>query len=179
MRSTNVFGRAQLLMVLTPIEPGEEEALRAYLEGLRDDGPSPLARNRRTHVARFVVVPDLPHDPAARADHLDLQYLLFTSAYDGDRESYLDELLAQLEPEAREIWGRCVGCPPRGGASLKAYLKHNQLDAGLFFAAYPDASVDDVERALDQRERLIGFMLRGQGLAPAELQRAFVAEFAP
>ena len=179
MRSTNVFGRAQLLMVLTPIRPGEEDALRAYLEGLRDGRTSPFARNRRTHVARFVIVPDLPQDPAAMVDHLDLQYLLFTSAFDGDRESYLDELVAQLEPEAHEIWGRCVGCPPPGGASLKAYLKHNRLDAGLFFAAYPNATVDDVERALDKRGRLVAFMLRAQGLTPAELQRVFVAEFAP
>ena len=39
-RSTNVFGGAYLLMVLTPIRPGEEDALRAYLEGLGGAGPA-------------------------------------------------------------------------------------------------------------------------------------------
>jgi hypothetical protein len=185
-RSSNVFGSAYLLMVLTPIGPGEEDALRAYLEGLRGAGDgdgdgerSPLARLERTHVGRWLILTDMPHDPAAPHDHLDLPYLLFTSAFDGDLESYLDELVHELAGEAGEIWGRCVGCPqPASGASLKRYLKHNQLDAGFFFAAYPQSTVADVRRALDKRERLIAFTLRTQGMAPAELQRAFVEEFA-
>ena len=178
-RSSNVFGKAYLLMVLTPIRPGEEDALRACLEGLRKRGPSPLARLARTHVGRWLILPDLPHDPAAPHDHLDLPYLLFTAAFDGDRDSYLDELVHELGDVAGEIWGRCVGCPdPARGPALKRYLEHNQLDAGFFFGAYPQATVADVTRALDKRERLIAFTLRTQGMAAAELQQAFVAEFA-
>ena len=181
-RSSNVFGTAYLLMVLTPIRPGEQDALQAYLEGLRASGAdrrSPLARLPRTHVGRWLILDDMPHDPAAPHDHLDLPYLLFTSAFDGDLDSYLDELVHELAGEAQEIWGRCVGCPDSArGPALKRYLKHNQLDAGFFFAAYPQATVADVTRALDKRERLIAFAVRAQGMPAAELQRAFVAEFA-
>ncbi len=184
-RSTNVFGGACLLMVLTPIRPGEEDALRAYLEGLGGAGDgdgerSPLARLPRTHVGRWLILDDLPHDPAASHDHLDLQYVLFTCAFDGDLDSYLDELVGALVPEAREIWGRCVGCPePAAGPPLKRYLRHNQLDAGFFFAAYSESTVADVLRALDKRTRLAAFVLRTQGMAPAEVRERFVAEFAP
>jgi hypothetical protein len=185
-RSVNVFGSAYLLMVLTPVKPGEEDALRAYLEGLRDgdgdgDGErSPLQRLPRTHVGRWLILPDLPQDPAATSDHLDLAYLLFTAAFDGDRDSYLDELVVALAPEAGEIWGRCVGCPePAAGGALKRYLTHNQIDAGFFFAAYPQAAVADVVRALDKRERLAAFALRTQGMAAERLQEEFVREFAP
>lgn len=182
-RSTNVFGGAYLLMVLTPIRPGEEDALRAYLEGLGGSGDgerSPLARLPRTHVGRWLVLDDLPQDPAAPHDHLDLRYLLFTSAFDGDVSSYLDELVAALAPEAGEIWGRCVGCPePAAGAELKRYLRHNQLDAGFFFAAYPDSTVADVLRALDKRARLAAFVLRTQGMEPGAVREQFVREFAP
>ncbi len=180
-RSSNVFRTAYLLMTLTPIRPGEEEALRAYIEGLRDGGErSPFARLDRTHVARWLIVDDLPHDPAAPHDHLDMPYLLFTSAFDGDLDSYLDELVFALAPEAGEIWGRCVGCPePAAGAALKRYLRHNQLDAGFFFAAYGDATVADVTRALEKRARLTAFVLRTQGMEPAALQQEFVREFAP
>lgn len=181
-RSTNVFRRAYFLMVLTPIRPGEEDALRAYLEGLRgDDGSasSPLARVARTHVARWLILDDMPHDPAAPHDHLDLPYLLFTSAFDGDRDSYLDELVGALAGEAPEIWGRCVGCPtPASGEGLKRYLIHNQLDSGFFFAAYGESTVQDVQRALDKRTRLAAFVLRTQGMAPGEVRERFVAEFA-
>ena len=176
-RSSNVFRKAYLLMVLTPVKPGEEDALRAYLESLRE---SPLARLPRTHVGRWLILPDLPHDPTAMPDHLDMPYLLFTSAFDGDLGSYLDELVDALAPEAGEIWGRCVGCPePAAGRAMARYLAHNQLDAGFFFAAYGEASVADVKRALDKRERLIAFLLRTQGMEPAPLQEAFVREFAP
>lgn len=185
-RSTNVFGGAYLLMVLTPIRPGEEDALRAFLEGLgggSGDGDrerSPLARLARTHIGRWLILDDLPHDPAAPHDHLDLQYLLFTSAFDGDVGSYLDELVDVLAPEAGEIWGRCVGCPePAAGAELKRYLLHNQLDAGFFFAAYSESTVADVLRALDKRTRLAAFVLRTQGMAPAAVREQFVREFAP
>lgn len=181
-RSTNVFGGAYLLMVLTPIRPGEEDALRAYLEGLGagDGERSPLVRLPRTHVGRWLILDDLPHDPAAPHDHLDLQYLLFTSAFDGDVSSYLDELVVALAPEAGEIWGRCVGCPePPVGADLKRYLRHNQLDAGFFFAAYSDSTVADVLRALDKRGRLAAFVLRTQGMPAAAVREQFVREFAP
>jgi hypothetical protein len=182
-RSSNVYGKAYLLMVLTPIRPGEEDALRACLEGLGASGAgerSPLARLPRTHVGRWLILTDMPHDPVAPHDHLDLPYLLFTSAFDGDLDSYLDELVGALAGEAGAIWGRCVGCPePATGPALKRYLKHNQLDAGFFFGAYPQATVADVTRALDKRERLIAFALRTQGMAAAELQQAFAAEFAP
>ena len=50
----------------------------------------------RTHIGRWLILDDLPHDPAAPHDHLDLQYLLFTSAFDGDLDSYLDELVGAL-----------------------------------------------------------------------------------
>jgi hypothetical protein len=181
MGSSNVSGQAYAFMAMTPIKPGEEKALDEYLHGLRDRGPSPLAKLARTHIGRFVIVPDFHSDPAwkqRREEHLDLRYLIFTSNLDGDLESYLDELCEKLAPEAKEIWGRCVGCPESAqGAALKAYLKHNQIDTGIFFAAYGQATVRDVQHSLRRREAMIEFAIAAQGMAPAELQQAFVARF--
>jgi hypothetical protein len=181
MGSPNISGQAYAFMAMTPVKPGEKDALAAYLRGLRDRGPSPLARLPRTHLGRFVIVEDFHNDPAwkqRREEHLDLPYLIFTSNFDGDLDSYLDELCERLAPEANEIWGRCVGCPDSaGGAGLKAYLQHNQIQTGMFFAAYADASVATVKRTLRQRERMIEFAVGSQGLEPAELQRRFVDEF--
>jgi hypothetical protein len=178
----NQTGQAYAFMAMTPIKPGEEQALQDYLHGLRDTGaPSPLAKLPRTHMGRFVIVPDFHSDPAwkqRREEHLDLRYLIFTSNLDGDIETYLDELCEKLAPEAPEIWGRCVGCPdnPRGQV-LKGYLKHNQINTGIFFAAYQDATVPRVKHCLHQRERMIEFAVASQGLDPAALQQAFLHEF--
>ena len=181
MASPNVSGQAYAFMSMTPIKPGEEQPLADYLRGLRDRGPSPLARLPRTHIGRFVIVPDFHHDPTWKQrveEHLDLNYLIFTTNHDGDLDSYLDELCEKLAPEAEQIWGRCVGCPEsaRGGA-LKTYLKHNQIKTGIFFAAYGQATVGKVKQALREREKTIAFAIRAQAMQPEELQKAFLAEF--
>src|SRR3712207_417855 len=141
--SADRAGQACAVTVLTPIVPGQEDALRAYLEGL-DVRDSPLARLERTHFGRWVIVPDFARDPAQPT--LGIQYLLFTAGPDGPLESWLDELCDRLAPEAAEIWGRCVGCPtPSSGRGLKAYLLHNRIRTGQFVAAYPNATVRRVK----------------------------------
>ena len=179
MRTTNLAGSTYSLMVLTPIRPGLEDELRAYLAALPRDG-SPLARSERTHMARLLIIDDMPVPPGRPdlADALDGAYLLFTSNFDGDLDSYLAELCECLAPEAGEIWGRCIGCPdPPEGAALKAYLGRNQLESGFAFAAYGDASVAQVRSALDKRERLADFVVRAQEMTPSARRRAFLEEF--
>jgi hypothetical protein len=178
----NKTGQAYAFMAMTPIKPGEEGPLAAYLHAFHDRGrPSPLAKLPRTHLARFVIVPDFYNDKTwkqRKEEHLDLRYLIFTSNLDGDIETYLDELCEKLAPEAAEIWGRCVGCPddPKG-QPLKHYLKHNQINTGIFYAAYQDATVPRVKHCLYERERMIEFAVASQGLEPEALQQAFLQEF--
>jgi len=181
MGSSNVTGQAYAFMAMTPVKPAEEAALADYLHRLRDRGPSPLAKLERTHFGRFLIVPDFHNDSSwkqRREEHLDMPYLIFTSNFDGDLDSYLDELCEQLAPEAKEIWGRCVGCPESAkGAALKTYLKRNQIDTGVFFAAYGDATVATVKRRLGQREQMIEFARTSQGLGAEALQQAFLERF--
>jgi hypothetical protein len=177
MRTTNRAGNTYSLMVLTPIRPGEEGLLRAYLENL---GESPLARVPRTHMARLIVIDDMPCPPERRDLHDPLggSYLLFTSNFDGSLNAYLSDLVTALEPAAAEIWGRCIGCPqPAAGAALKAYIGRNQLQSGVVFAAYGDASVQQVRGALDKRARLIDFAVRAQDMQPDARRKAFLEEF--
>jgi hypothetical protein len=44
-------------------------------------------------------------------------------------------------------------------------------------AAYGQATVSEVLRALDQRQKLIAFAQDAQALAPADLQRVFLERF--
>jgi hypothetical protein len=178
VRSTNIAGATYSLMIWTPIRPGAEDELRAHLDGL-DKRASPLAKLPRTHMARWIVVPDMPVAPGTQLrDPLGNQYLLFTSNFDGDVDSYLHELVELMPVEAAQIWRHCVGCPqPAEGVALKAYLHRNQVDAGFAFAAYPDASVAQIKTALDKRARLIDFVVRAQEMAPAQRRKAFLKEF--
>lgn len=182
MADPNVSGQAYAFMAMTPIKDGEHEALAAYLRGLRAAGPSPFAKLARTHIARFVIVPDFHNDRTwgqRKEEHLDRPYLIFTSNLDGDIDSYLNELCKALAPEAKEIWGRCIGCPERAeGPALKKYLLHNQINSGIFYAPYGQATARTVKRVLGQRERMIEFAVASQNLEDAALQKAFVKAFA-
>jgi hypothetical protein len=175
---SNSSGQATAFMALTPIRPGAESELRSYVESLPRAG-SPLARLGGTHFARWVILDDWVNDPSQpRQDHLQSHYLIFTSNFDGPLDPYLDELCVKLAPEAREIWGRCVGCPPDAtGPQLKAYLLHNRIETGFFVAAYPHATVPQVKAALAAREQLIAFAVRAQEMRADDLQRTFLEEF--
>jgi hypothetical protein len=180
--SVNESGQAYGFLALTPVKPDEVDALRAYLEAMPRSVDSPLARSTRTHMARFVIITDFnnqPHYKQRKEEHLTVPWLAFSANADGGLDAYLDELCEVLGDEAAEIWGHCFGCPdPASGDALKAYLKHNQIDCGFFYSAYPDADVATVRASLEQRDKLMAFATRTQGMSPADLQQAFVAEFA-
>jgi hypothetical protein len=181
-KSVNESGQASGFLAMTAIKPGEVERLRVYLEGFRDRGERPLDKVPGTHIARFVIVEKFNCKPSykqRRPETLACASLAFSSNLDGPIDSYLDVLCDKLQPEAQEIWGRCVGAPATcEGKPLKAYLQHNQIDCGFFYAAYGAATVPKVKASLDQRDRLRDFATKHQGVAPEQLQKAFVAEFA-
>jgi hypothetical protein len=174
--TSNTLGQAYALTVLTPITPGREDELRATLARFEAEG-SPFAQLGRTHFARWVVLEDFVNDPSQPTeDHLCCRYLLFSATLDGELDSYLNLLCAS--DWAAGVWGACIGAPePLEGPAFKAYLRHNQIDTGLFFSAYPDARVEHVQRALALREKTIDFAADAQELDPAALQQEFVARF--
>jgi hypothetical protein len=179
--SPDVSGQAYAFLAMTPVLPGERSALAEHLRGLGGNGRGPFARLGRTHFARLLVVDDFHHDRTwgqRHEDHLDLPYLVFSACLDGELDSWLDELAVALAPEVPQIWGRCVGGPAEP-SGLKAYLLHNRISTGLFFAAYGGATVEQVRASLATQSRLVGFARRAQAIPPQDLQRAFLGEFAP
>jgi hypothetical protein len=180
--TSNTLGQAYALTVLTPILPEAEGDLRAVLAkfeadaSLTPDG-SPFGALGRTHFARWVVVEDFVNDPSQPTeDHLACRYLLFTATLDGELDSYLDRLCAT--DWASLVWGACIGAPvPAHGPALKAYLRHNQIDTGLFFSAYPDARVEEIQRCLELREKMIDFAADAQAMDPLTLQHEFLTRF--
>jgi hypothetical protein len=141
-------GQARAFMAMCPVSPEKADALVEHLRGL---DPGPFAKLPRTHMARLVVIRGFAHDPSwgVERDDLDVSYLVFTSNHDGPTDSHLDALCAL--PEVSGIWGSCVGCPAMArGPALKDYLLHNEIRTGLFFAAYGDATVQQVQDALER-----------------------------
>ncbi len=175
----NTSGQAYGLTVLTPILEGHESRLARLLDGLESGDASPLARVPGTHFARWVVIGDVVlEEPDQTRDHLELARLLFTSNFDGPVEPYLEALRTGLADDADAIWGHCAGYPGRtDSAAFARYMRGHQVESALFFAAYGERTVADVQRSLAVRRSVIDFALRGQGLGAAELQAAFRETF--
>jgi hypothetical protein len=169
------------MLVLTPILPGAEDALRELLDELPAGVESPLARLETTHFARWVVIDEIPYQgPPQKPDPLRSKYLLFSTTFDGSPDAYLDALSTRMAEDAHAIWGHCAGCPEPGDPpALRRYLDHNRLETSLPFAQYPGVTVAEIREALALRERFVAFVERAQGADAEELQRLFCELLAP
>ena len=150
------------LVVIAPVLATRETELLEHLRGLRE---SPLERlPLDTHFARWVVVP------------LDGPRLFFSSHFDGSPERYLDAL-AGLD-EAAAIWSHCeTEDDLHDPWTLRAFLVRHTVKAPYVLAAWPKASVAEVNEALDRRAALSRFALETQGLDPVGLAHAFRERF--
>jgi hypothetical protein len=177
-KSPNVSGQAYSLTVLTPVLEGRESALARRLNGLGSGPQSPLAGVPGTHFARWVVIDDVVYEGRGERDHLALARLLFTSNFDGALDAHLAGLGTGLGDTADAIWGECVGYPGRAdAAAFAAYMRAHQIESSLFFGAYGDRTVAEVQRSLAARHQVMEFALAAQGLGAAALQAAFVQAF--
>ena len=150
------------LVVIAPVLPTRETALREHLRGL---AASPLARlPLDTHFARWVIVP------------LDGPRLLFSSRFDGTAERYV-EALAGLD-EAATIWSHCASDDDLHDAErLRAFLMGHRVRSPYVLAAWPDESVAQVNAALDLRAALSHFAVNAEGLDPVGVAHAFRERF--
>ena len=136
--SRNRVGTAYALTTFAPIIPGHEDELRAYIEGLPMGAESPLARLDTLHLSRLQIFDHLVHQgDKQKPDRLESSYLVFTSSFDGDLDTYLDTICERIPAEADTWWGHCVGLPGnRGPCGVQALHRrapgsHEPLRVGL------------------------------------------------
>jgi len=178
----NLAGKAYAFIALTPIRSGQAEALRTHLRHLPRHSDSPLARVAGTHFGRWVVLDRVFHDSwPEQYEVLEPAYLLFTAVFDVTARdaagAYLEQLVSVLDTEADAIWGKCQDWPAGLGRQERTnYLRRHQRDANFLFAAYP-GRLDEIRRALANRELLMGFAHQAQTVAPHQLRPTFVTDF--
>ena len=167
------------ITVWSPILPGHDDELEAALDAMPTGSDSPAARIEWTHLARWLIVPRLVHQGAPmKADGLASSYLVFTAAFDGTKEDYLEALRTRLAAECDAIWSHCVGYPGSGDAAgFARFLLHNELRNRLFISTYPDATVAEIRAGLELKQRLLAFAVRAQAMEAEELQQTFLELF--
>jgi|SRR5579872_75653 len=179
-QSGSVYG----LTILSPIKqnPSAEVshscAIRKVLAGMPRDERSPFAKVSSTHMARLVVMDDVVFvGMPSCEEHLQSQYLIFETNFDGDLDTYLERMVDEIRDEVNAVWQHCWGFPGTDEVSkFKAYMKNCQVTTTFFFADVNDKTVQDTLLALQSQAAVSEFIERNQDKPPAEVQKQF-AEF--
>lgn len=175
---SKTVGGVSELTLLTPIRqgiiPGEtrsyEQRLNDELKDLRRrvaaGVPNPVMRIATIHFARWLIVVPAQYlymdmKPSEIASYPYHSWLLFTSSFDGDLKTYLDDFSCVLAKDVDRIWGNCEGYPVRGCNDFDAfwaYAKQYQLTTHAFYNAYPGLSVARVHELQEFRRLFDNFV---------------------
>jgi len=108
-------------------------------------------------------------------------WLLFTSNFDGDLKTYLNEFSGLISEDVDRIWNNCEGYPEEGCKNFDAYwayAKKHQITTQAFFNAYPGLSVPRIRELALFRERFDAFVAstrQADGSSVADLAARFDA----
>src|SRR5437879_6524085 len=134
---------------ITPVVRGHETALDDLLTQLAD-APSGSPRIdfesiAGLHFAAWLVV---ANDPGFQPT------LVMEATYDGDEESFFDQLIANGESAVDAIYRHCEGYPERGAidaATIKRYLCAHLIAPSACFISIPRMSADCIRNAIAVR----------------------------
>jgi hypothetical protein len=118
--------------------------------------------------------------PRLRSDYLLFSADVTAPSYRADSlpDSFFRDLATHMSADADKVWGHCLGYPGITDVERFAeYMKQSQIKIGLYYAAFPDATADDINRALHIRAELGAFAFTNQDVKSARaLRRAYVKQ---
>jgi len=137
------------------------DALEKQLEALRACAVSPFADCDMVHMARFVIIDELPLQLGdTRREFLSRNYLLFVAELSGQRDDFLDALYEHSAPLVSSIWGHCAGFPHRlhGAVYFRRYMQRHEIETLIPFAAVPNVPVGQIYDAIEAQSKLAQFI---------------------
>ena len=140
-----------IVTIVTPIKDAREDTVRQRLKALCDGG-LPSAPLIGLHFASLSVLGkylDAPKDFKPQ--------LVFEASFDGPREDFIDDLVANGSAWLDTVYRDCEGYPDRGTQLpqvVKNYLLRNDVGADCLFIAYPYRSVAQIQQERQLRDAL-------------------------
>ena len=136
---SKTIGQVTELTLIATLKPGTAPAFKEVLAHAQAVPNGALfARLPTIHFARWVLF-----DNDTR--------LLFTSNFDGDFFAYIRDFSVEAPDAMDRVFSPCEGYPEKGCrdfAAFTQFILDHQVPTNLFYAAYPDASVKAVRKAL-------------------------------
>ena len=184
------------------------DIVRSRLENWNLLPNSPMAKVPQTYLCRFYVLDDvyiesqgtgsapdtwadyLPVVPDGlrrgvmpKHDHLQSKYIVFSTNFHGDRDTYLRGMWTTVSAEIKDVFGFCYGFDQVDSAdSFVKYMKKCQLTVSLFFNGSTDDPLEEQLKSLYLKQEFSRFAVENQGLPTAELRekfRKFIGRVAP
>ncbi|MDQ6963194.1 MAG: hypothetical protein Q9M28_11830 [Mariprofundaceae bacterium] len=150
---------------------------RQYLQDMPLHEESPMAKVPNTYLCRFYVLNDVFYEGApAVEEHLNSKYIVFSSNYYGDLDTYLTGMWEHAQEEVQKIWQHAVTFDRvQNAADFVAYIKRCQVNNSLFFNGSTGEPLEEQLKNLYLKQEFSRFVYEHQGLKPEELQCAFKA----
>lgn len=169
------------LTLLCPIKNGsnaqESYAMqtRQYLQDMPRDEESPMAKVPNTYLCRFYVLNDVFYQGSpAEEEHLKSKYLVFSSNYYGDLETYLTDMWKYAEDDVKAIWQHCVTFDQvHSAADFITYIKKCQVKNHLFFNGSTGDPLEQQLKDLYLKQEFSRFAYTNQGVSAEALQDNF------
>jgi len=169
------------LTVLCPIINGSEGQksyamlTREHLQDMPLHENSPMAKTPNTYLCRFYVLNDVFYEGApAVEEHLKSKYLVFSSNYYGDVDTYLKNMWKHSEEAVKAIWKHCVAFDKvQNATDFADYMGRCQVKNNLFFNGSSGDPLDEQLKTLYLKQEFSRFAYENQGNTPAQLQKAF------
>lgn len=109
------------------------------------EGRSSILKLKTIHFARWVMM------RKGRLGHPKSHFLLFESNYNGNWDSYIGQFIETVASRLNCIWGNCIEYPIGGSQDenwFKQHIRKYQFPAQIFYSAYPDLTVREIETNL-------------------------------
>jgi hypothetical protein len=126
-------GKVSELTVIAPFAPGGAKRLRALLKLLGDHFGDAGEKVGTVHDMRFVFF-----DNDTR--------MLFTTAYDGDWDPYIDDFVAKIPDELDLVFSTTENFPGLAAPGIKDWIAQFQVTAEAWYVASPDLTVAETKR---------------------------------
>lgn len=166
----NQVGNSYGLTALIPIKHGEENN-QSYDKLLRDQLQtwpvgklSPMAQVPNTYLSRVFLLNDVFYEGApAIEEHLKNKYLVFSSNFYGDLDTYLTGMWDVLGEMLSDILRHCVAFDSiRSASDFVDYIKRCQIDNSLFFNGSNDKPLAEQLKALYVKQAFVHFTYETQ-----------------
>lgn len=174
---SDIVGKVEAITVLNRVKRGGPAQLALVFWLMRHVRllTAPLRKLSFIHFARWTLVKRIPYNgPPQQREHLNYQYLIFTSNFNGSWDQYIDAFAWTTSWQVQQIWKSSFGFPgPLPVEPFLAFTRENQYMPSHLCSAYPGATLSTILNALELKKRHTQFHDRASDLSPEQFEAVY------